>query len=335
MNSIRFIPDFLAGETTPNTSVKLLGQHFSKPIGVAPVGMASLIWPGTEMRLGALAASEVIPFCMSTLAAETMESIAAATNGKGWYQLYPTRNIRFRDAMIRHAQELGFKTLVLTVDVPVPSVRERQKRAGLAVPPRKDLAFWWSIACNPNWALQTLFRGEPRFLNLEKYAPREAMTNQSQFFADELGGTLDWAYFNEVRNLWRGPLVIKGILSVNNAVRAKGAGADAIWISNHGGRQFDACPASIDCVAPIREVVGNQYPLLFDSGIRSGLDVFRALHEGADFVFAGRPFVYGIAADPTYGGYSVLSILERDLTNVMIQTGCKSISDIRKVKKCK
>lgn len=221
MSAIRFTPEFLAGEVKPDISVNLFGQEFSNPIGIAPIGMASLVWPGAEERLAELAANKAIPFCMSTLVAETMETIADKVGGNGWFQLYPTRKKEFRDRMINRAQELGFKALVLTVDVPIPSVRERQKRAGLAVPPRKDLAFWLSIACNPVWALETLKRGEPRFLTLEEYVPRKTMQNQSHFFAQEMGGTLDWNYFNEVRQLWKGPLLLKGILSADDAVKAK------------------------------------------------------------------------------------------------------------------
>lgn len=331
MAAIRFTPNFLAGAIQPEIEVELFGQRYSKPIGIAPVGMASLVWPGAEKHLATLAASESIPFCMSTLAAETMETITEAVGKNGWFQLYPTRSTNIRDRMIEKARDLDFKALVLTVDVPIPSVRERQKRAGLSVPPRKDLAFWLSILQKPAWALGTLMRGEPRFLTLENYIPSSEMENQSQFFAEQMGGTLDWDYFGQVRKLWKGPLLLKGILSVHDAKLALAAGADGIWISNHGGRQFDACPAAIDCIAPIRDAVGSKMPLMFDSGIRSGLDVMRALYEGADFVFAGRPFVYGVAADPTNGAYAALNILERDLINAMVQTGCATIDDIRKL----
>lgn len=331
MRSIRLIPRFLAGSVEPDISAVLFGKPYTSPIGISPVGMASLIWPGAEKKLAELAAKEKVPFCMSTLAAEKMETIAEAVNGYGWFQLYPTRNKEIRNAMIARARRLGFQVLVLTVDVPIPSVRERQKRAGLSVPPKKDLKFWTRIASRPAWAISTLLRGEPRFLTLEDYVPKETMQNQSQFFAEELGGTLDWDYFEEVRDLWNGPLLLKGILAVEDAKEAVRAGANGIWVSNHGGRQFDACPAAIDCIAPVRHAVGEDVPIVFDSGVRSGLDVMRALFLGADFVFTGRPFMYGIAADPVSGHHQALTIFNRDLENCMVQTGCRTLREIRQL----
>ncbi|MCY6383743.1 alpha-hydroxy acid oxidase [Hoeflea prorocentri] len=326
---IKLEPRFLAGHVCPDVKTRVFEQDFELPIGIAPVGMASLVWPGAELRLAELARLSGIPFCMSSLAAETMESIASECGSFGWFQLYPTRDRNIRDVMIDQASALGFKALVLTVDVPIPSVRERQKRAGLSVPPRKGLAFWLSIVSKPVWAISTLLRGEPRFLTLEKYVPKDKMRNQSQFFAEELGGTLDWNYVAEIRARWKGPIVMKGVLSPADAKQAVLSGVDAVWVSNHGGRQFDAAPSSLEQLPIIRSAVGNELPVFVDGGVRSGLDVMRAIHQGADFVFLGRPFIYGVAADVKHGAQEALNILKRDLENAMIQCGCRSVKDVR------
>ncbi|GAB5468432.1 MAG: alpha-hydroxy acid oxidase [Rhodospirillales bacterium] len=323
-----FLPRFLAGSGPPDITTELFGLGYAGPIGMAPVGMAGLIWPGAERKLARLAAEAKIPFCMSTVAAESLEDLGRLAQGYGWFQLYPARRRALRDDLIARAKAAGFTTLALTVDVPTPSIRERQRRAGLTVPPTKDLRFWRQVLRRPAWALATLRRGEPRFRTLERYETAERMRNQSSYFADELAAPLDWSYVAEVRALWDGPFLLKGLLSPDDAAKAVEQGIDGIWVSNHGGRQFDGCPAAIDCLAPIRAAVGDRTKLLFDSGIRSGLDILRALHEGADFVFAGRPFVYGCAADPRHGAARALEVLLEDLENALQQLGCQDLSEI-------
>ena len=157
------------------------------------------------------------------------------------------------------------------------------------------------------------------------------MQNQSAFFEQELGGTLDWSYFGEVRKGWDGPLVLKGILSPEDAKRAVNHGADGVWVSNHGGRQFDGAPAAINCLARIKNAVGDQAKVLFDSGIRSGVDIVRALREGADFTFAGRPFVYGVSALGEPGAAHTADLLIADLKNAMTQLGCRDLQEIAPV----
>lgn len=323
-----FIPRFLKGEFKPETQIELFGRTYVAPIGVAPVGMTSLMWPGGEAMLAGMAGEMSLPYCLSTVGAETPETIGPLANGNGWFQLYPTRREDIRDSLINRAKQSGFSVLVLTVDVPVPSIRERQKRAGLTVPPKMTPLFWWRILKRPEWAIVSLRRGRPRFLTLEKYASAKEMQNQSRFFERELGGTLDWNYFDEVRKKWDGPLVLKGILGPEDAELAIAHGADGVWVSNHGGRQFDGAPAAIDCVRDIKNVVGDKAKILFDSGIRSGLDIVRALREGADFTFAGRPFVYGVAALGSGGARHTAHLLITDLKNAMTQLGCRDLREI-------
>jgi L-lactate dehydrogenase (cytochrome) len=329
------VPRFLQGVLAPNIETQLFGRTYAAPIGVAPVGMTSLIWPGAEQMLARMAAEKGIPYCLSTVGADSVETIGPLAKGNGWFQLYPSRRKDMRDDLIARAKQSGFSVLVVTVDVPVPSIRERQKRARLSMPMEKDLRFWWRILTRPQWALATLKRGAPRFLTLEKYASTDEMQKHSDYFGRELCGTLDWDYLGEVRRQWSGPLVLKGILSPEDARLGIDHGADGIWVSNHGARQFDGVPAAIDCVKEIKDAVGDRAAILFDSGVRTGVDIARALHEGADFVFAGRPFIYGVSALGEAGATHVADLLVADLKNGMVQLGCRDLAALRTLEACR
>jgi L-lactate dehydrogenase (cytochrome) len=323
------VPRFFRGACEPSIETELFGRRYAAPIGVAPVGMTSLMWPGAEQMLARMAADKGIPYCLSTVAAEPPEMIGPLAKGNGWFQLYPARRIDMRDDLIARAAQSGFSALVLTVDVPAPSIRERQKRADLTMPPEKTLLFWWRVVTRPAWAIATLKRGEPRFLTLEKYASTEEMQSHSQYFGRELCGTLDWDYVRAVRRLWKGPLLLKGILSAADAALGVEHGADGIWVSNHGGRQLDGAPAAIDCLRAVKDAVGDKAKVVFDSGVRSGLDVGRVLHEGADFAFAGRPFIYGVSALGEAGATHATELLIADLKNAMIQLGCRDLTELQ------
>lgn len=328
LKNVTLEPRFMQGAYEPDIKTTLFGRSYDAPIGVSPIGMSSLMWPGAEAILARAAAEKNIPYCLSTVAADAPENIGPLAKGNGWFQLYPPRKPEIREDLIKRAMESGFSALVLTVDVPVPSMRERQRKAGLSMPPKINPTFIWRVATRPLWALATLKRGQPRFLGLEKYASTHDMREVAAFVGRELGGTLDWDYVKEVRKLWDGPFILKGILSPSDAKRAVELGVDGVWVSNHGGRQFDGAPAAVDCVAPIKKAIPKT-PLLFDSGIRSGLDIARALSMGADFCFAGRPFIYGVAALGESGGTQTADMFSDDLKNVMSQLGAKTLADLR------
>jgi len=325
---IKLIPRFLKGDLAPTITTKLFGKDYSAPFGVAPIGMTSLMWPGAERILAIMAAKNNIPYCLSTVAGESIETIGSLAGGNGWFQLYSPQRRDVRDDLIKRAKEAGFTTLVVTVDVPVPSMRERQRRAGLTMPPTMNARTLYRVFTRPHWLLETLKRGSPKFLTLEKYASTADMRSVATFVGSQLAGALDWEYLKEIRDQWDGPLVLKGILSVEDAKKSVSAGADGVWVSNHGGRQFDGAPAAIECLAEIVDAVGSDAKILFDSGIRGGVDIIRALRLGADFVFMGRPFVYGVCALGKNGGEHVYSLFSTDLTNNMIQLGCDNLDQI-------
>jgi L-lactate dehydrogenase (cytochrome) len=297
---------------------------------MAPVGLTGLMWPRTEQLLAATAARLGIPFTLSTVATETPESVGPLAGEMGWFQLYPPKDPEIRDSLLARARDSGFHTLVVTADVPMASRRERTVRAGMTMPPRISPRMVWEGITHPAWTLGTLRNGIPRLRTVEHYTSNKNLKFVSTFVGNRMGGTLDWAYCETLQRLWDGPVVLKGVLHPEDAARAVNSGLDGVWVSNHGGRQFNGAPAAIDALPGVAAAVGGRVPVLFDGGVRSGLDAMRALHLGADFVFAGRPFVYGVCALGTYGGDHAARILIDDLANNMVQLGAANLAELRR-----
>ena len=326
--AVELTPKFMRGQFDPDTSTTLFGDTYSVPFGVAPVGMNAIGWPGTDRILARAAARHRFPYSMSTAASETPETLGPLAQGMGWFQLYPPRSANLRSDLLARAREAGFTTLLVTVDVPAISRRERQMRAGLgSVSPTARMLL--DAALRPSWLLATAQAGKPRMLTLERYADPGNAQGFLQFVNDELNGTFDWNYVDALRTEWDGPIVLKGILDPDEAREALEHGVDGILVSNHGGRQLDAAPPSIEALPRIADVVGDRVRLLLDSGVRSGLDIARALALGADFVLCGRAFMYAIAALGERGGDHVFELLRDDLKSNMSNLGCKTISELR------
>ena len=328
LESVRFRPQFLKGILTPTTETTLFGITYAAPIGIAPVGLTGLIWPGADAMLATTAARNRIPYVLSTVGTEAPEVAGPKSDGMGWFQLYPPRDPDMRDDMVERAAASGFTALVVTADVPAPSRRERQRKARLRVPPTIGPRLVASSAIRPTWSIGMLRNGLPRFRGLEQYVDAASMKNTAGFVGANLGGTLSYDYLEALREQWNGPIVVKGILDPEDARRCRDKGADAVWVSNHGGRQLDGAIASIDALPPIVEALDGTVPVLFDSGIRDGLDIARALALGADFCFAGRPFLFGLGALGENGASHAYEILHDGLTTTMHQVGVESLRDL-------
>jgi len=318
----------LHGEFTPDLSTTLLGRDYPLPFGIAPVGMSGLIWPGAEQLLAQLGAAEGIPYCLSTVASQTPEAVGPHIGNQGWFQLYPPRDPDIRAGILARAKNAGFHTLILTVDVPVASRRERQTRSGLTNPPRLTPRLMMQVMRCPEWALGTLRHGMPRLRLMESYQKTEGNLSSTQHIGYLLRTSPDWKYLSVLRNEWDGNLVIKGVLDAGDACRMRDLGADAIWVSNHAGRQFDGSPATITALPAIRAALGPEMPVIFDSGVAGGLDILRALALGANFVMLGRAFHYGLGAFGARGAAHAVDILRQDMIANMGQIGTPQLSDL-------
>ncbi len=332
LDRVGLVPSILHGPLTPDLSTPLFGEMLPLPFGVAPVGMSGLFWPDAEGILARSAATADIPYCLSTVASQSPEDLAPHLGRQAWFQLYPPKDEGIRADMLARARDAGFKVLVLTVDVPAASRRERQVRSGLTQPPRLTPRLLAQVAMRPAWAMGMARQGMPHMRTLDKYIEGASASLSSTAHVGYLLRTSpDWDYVRWLRLHWDGPLVIKGVLRAEDAARLADEGADAIWVSNHAGRQFDGCPAAIDMLPAVRAAV--DVPVIFDSGIEGGLDILRALALGADFVMLGRGFHYALAALGAGGPAHLIDILARDLEANMAQLGLADLAAIRDLKR--
>ncbi|WP_394178053.1 alpha-hydroxy acid oxidase [Yoonia maritima] len=330
LDQVLLKPSILHGEFDPDLRTTFLGREYSLPIGIAPVGMSGLVWPGAEQMLARTAAKEGIPYTLSTVASQLPEDVGPHAGDQGWFQLYPPRDPEIRKDILNRAKNSGFHTLVLTVDVPVASRRERQTRGGMTNPPKLTPRLAMQAAQCPAWLNGIRKTGMPRLRLMESYSNIKTALPSTQHIGYLLRTSPDWDYLKWLRDHWDGPLIVKGVGNPDDAARLADEGVDAIWVSNHAGRQFDGAPATIDVLPGIR--AATTLPLIFDSGIEGGLDVLRALALGADFVMLGRAFHYGLAALGEPGAAHVLDILRQDIISNMGQIGARNLAEIHRAR---
>jgi L-lactate dehydrogenase (cytochrome) len=329
LDRITLLPRYVRGKLDVSLETTLFGRTYAAPFGIAPVGLCGLIWPNVEAILAKSARHNRIPYTLSTVATQTPETIGPLVGDMGWFQLYPPKDPAIREAMLKRAMDAGFHTLIITADVPTPGRREDSRKAGLTVPPNINLKMLWEGATHPWWSLEILRHGLPRLRFVESFSPKKDLKSAANYARFDFRGDLDWAYVKRVRELWKGPVILKGLLDPEDAREAVAHGVDGIVVSNHGGRQFDGGPAAIDALPAVVAAVGGQVPVLFDSGVRTGLDILRAIALGADFVLLGRPYMYGVAALGQRGGDHVTNIFLEDLTNNMKQLGIERVTEVR------
>ena len=327
LDKVLFHPSILHGEFTPDLSTTFLSKTYPLPIGIAPVGMSGLIWPEAETFLAQTAAKEGIPYGLSTVATQTPEDLAPHIGDQGWFQIYPPRDADIRADMLKRAKDAGFHTLVMTVDVPVASRRERQTRGGLQQPPRLTPRLAIQAAQCPAWLVGIRKTGMPRMKLMDSYASQQSALPSTQHVGYLLRTSPDWDYVQKLRDAWDGPLIIKGVSRAQDATAMEKEGVDALWVSNHAGRQFDGGLATIETLPEVR--AATSLPLIMDSGIEGGLDVIRAIASGADFVMLGRAFHYSLGALGAVGPAHLLDILRQDMIANMGQLGAKTLKDLK------
>ncbi|MBT5255999.1 MAG: alpha-hydroxy-acid oxidizing protein [Alphaproteobacteria bacterium] len=299
-----------------------LGRSYSVPFGIAPMGMCNLAWPHADKHLARVAQQAGMPVCLSTAGSSTIEDMYGWGGENTWFQLYVTQSTDMALELVERARIAGYDTLILTVDVPEVSRRIRDLRNGFKAPFHIGPKQAFDFATHPRWSLSTMLAGAP--------SPRNFETDgkQTKFDRNASRAGADWAFLDRLRKIWKGRLIIKGITEPSDAVRVKEAGADAIYVSNHGGRQLDSAPATIDILPLIRAAVGPDYPLIFDSGVRNGDDIIKALAYGADFVMLGRPFMFALGADAEKGVRSLVRVLADEISVSMAQIGVNNIASL-------
>ncbi|MFB9148213.1 alpha-hydroxy acid oxidase [Roseovarius ramblicola] len=327
LDRVMLSPSILHGEITPDLGTTLFGQDHALPVGIAPVGMSGLIWPDAERMLARAATATGIPYTLSTVAATRPEDVGPHLAGRGWFQIYPPRDPDIRADMLKRARAAGFSVLVMTVDVPVGSRRERQVRSGLTTPPRLTPRLMAQVARCPAWASGMARLGMPRMRMIDDYAGQTKGLPSNKHAGYLLRTSPDWEYLRWLREAWDGPLVVKGVLRADDARRIEAEGADAVWVSNHAGRQFDAAPATIEALPEVR--AATTLPVILDGGVEGGLDILRAIALGADFVMMGRAWHYALGALGDRGPAHLADILAEDLRANMGQLGTRHVPDVR------
>ena len=298
------------------------------PLALAPVGLTGLNWADGEILACRAAQRFGVPYTLSTMSICSIEDVAGGVEKPFWFQLYVMRDRGFAASLIERAKAAKCSALVLTLDLQVQGQRHRDLKNGLAVPPRLTWGTAFDILRKPGWAVNVMTSKRRSFGNLEGRIPdAKSLTTLSQWIAGQFDPTLSWKDVEWVKRQWGGPLVLKGILDVEDAKIAAQSGADAIVVSNHGGRQLDGAVSSIRALPEIADAVGDRIAVWFDGGIRSGQSLLKALSLGARAALVGRAFVYGLGAMGEAGVLQALQLMQKELDVTMALTGIRTIKD--------
>lgn len=327
LRNVELLPQYFSNYAGSDMKTELFGHVYGAPFGIAPVGLQGLIWPNSPEILAKAAFEHNIPFVLSTVSTSTIERISEITEGNAWFQLYHPVERSFRDQILKRASE-HCSVLVVLCDVPTFGYRPKEIKNGLAMPPRMTVNNILQIIGRPKWAIKTLVHGPPTFKTLEPYMPKGMnMHHLGLFMNRTFNGRVSEERVAAIRDIWKGKLVLKGLVNNLDIEKAIRLGVDGIIVSNHGGRQLDAGESSIHSLNAIVEKFGSSIKVMMDSGLRSGTDVARALASGATFTFMGRTFMYGVAALGNEGADHTIAIIKRQLQQVMEQICCERVTD--------
>jgi L-lactate dehydrogenase (cytochrome) len=329
IREVELMPNYLSEHKGADMSTELFGHIYDAPFGIAPVGLQDLIWPNSPEILAKAAFEHNIPFVLSTVSTSSIERISEITEGRAWFQLYHPAEDSLRDKIIKRTAK-HCPVLVILSDVPSFGYRTKEIKNGLAIPPRMTLSNILQIMGKPGWALKTLTHGQPSFQVLKPYMPKGMnMHHLGLFMNKTFDGRLNEAKVSAIREMWKGKLVLKGIVNESDVEKSVRLGIDGIIVSNHGGRQLDAGQSTIHSLKTIVENYKGKIKIMMDSGLRSGPDIARTLASGAEFTFLGRTFMYGAAALGDEGGNHTIAILKRQLQQVMDQLCCERVNDFK------
>ncbi|MEM1076291.1 MAG: alpha-hydroxy acid oxidase [Pseudomonadota bacterium] len=313
LRDITLQPRVLVNVAERDIGVPVFTHAGKVPFGISPMGMCNLSAPGADLMLARMAARHEVPVGVSTVASTDLETMIETAEGHAWFQLYFSGDGSGTAKLVERARTAGYKTLVMTLDVPEVGRRPRELRRGFKMPFRIGPSQFIDFALHPRWSLATLAAGAPELANFQKPG--------FSFDRTESRARADWAFLKRLRDQWDGNLVAKGVTDVEDAMRLRDEGVDAIQVSTHGGRQLDSAPAPILALRQMREALGPGYPLFYDTGLRSGEDIVKAYHMGADFVFFGRAMQFAIAAAGKAGLERLWDLLCEETSLTLAQIG--------------
>lgn len=307
----------------------VLGAEQALPLALAPTGFTGLLWPRGEIAAARAAEAAGIPYCLSTASICSIEEVRAATKAPFWFQLYVTKDREITKDLIARADAAGCPALVLTVDIAMRANRERDARNRFVTRSAIGLSSWIDMALHPSWSLAMLGGPKARFGNLASVrGAGSGIMSQGEFVARNMDFSLNWRDLEWIRAQWKRKLIVKGVVDADDAARIADAGADAIVVSNHGGRQLDGDMPTIAALPAVVERVGARLDVLFDSGIRRGQNVVKALALGAKACLIGRAFLYGLAAAGEKGVVQAIDILRAEIDSTIAHVG---VSDVREL----
>jgi L-lactate dehydrogenase (cytochrome) len=328
LDAVQLVPRFGREGRRASLATTLFGATYAAPFDVAPMGMAGVAWPGAELLTAAAAHAANLPYTLATPGSASIEEIGTVAREHFWFQLYPFVGDEHAHtfALLRRAEAAGATVLIATMDTPVPPKRPRDLRNGVSANFRPTLRTWFDGATHPFWALQLLKAGTPNAVNVPAGRGNMPGTPASD---SAVANYFDWDTIRRIRDMWKRPLFLKGILHPADALRAVELGADAVIVSNHGGRNMDASPAAIEALPAIVAAVNGRARVFVDSGVRSGLDIVRALTVGADFVLVGRPFLFALAAMGDVGPAYLIDMLAGETRSALAHCGVYSPANAR------
>jgi (S)-mandelate dehydrogenase len=335
-DSIEMMPRYGNVVTPPPTDMTLFGKSYSAPVGISPIGGPGTGFPGAETYMATAAQAARVPYTLGVLSAITMDRAMELAPDVAWLQLYRFSNDEHRIGLdlVRRATEAGINALVLTWDTPVRTTRPREVKSGIMNPFKLNNRLRLDALSSPPWLYSMIRNGIPRFVNLRPYMNGQtSLEDAAAFMRREQGGAFTWDEIARYRDAWKGPLVIKGVLHPEDAERLVSLGVDGMFVTNHGGRQIEALPASIDALPAVAAAVEGKAAIIVDSGVRSGVDVARAVALGADAAFAGKAFLWSLGALGGRGPAHMIDLFKAELSATLGQLGCRTVDELRAVKR--
>ncbi|HLI22181.1 MAG TPA: alpha-hydroxy acid oxidase [Stellaceae bacterium] len=333
-DAIEMVPRYGKVVSPPPTTCELFGRRYSAPIGMAPVGGPGTVYPGAETFLAKACQAAGVPYTLGVLSGISVEEAAKLAPDVLWFQLY--RFARNEHAigfdLVKRAAAAGVHVLMLTMDTPIRTTRTREVKSGIVTPFRLTNRLRLDALSSPHWTRALMRNGIPRFVNFLPYMGGDTSIEAGTAFQQrEGGGAFQWDEVARYRDKWKKPLVVKGVLHPEDAEKAAALGLDGIVVSNHGGRQIDALPAPIDTLPAIASAVGKRMTIIYDSGVRTGVDVARAIALGADGALAGKAFLWSLGALGGKGPGHLIRIFIDELSSTLGQLGCPTVRELRNV----